>query len=67
MYSKYSNNLWALLEKVKEISPKVTSFEDSWLFIMEGNNSLLPYSNIIFWLFDNVEYMKDEYKEFLFK
>ncbi len=61
MFAKYSNNLGALLEKLKGVSPDVKTFEDSWDFIMKDNNSLLPYSNVIFWLFENVEYMKKEY------
>ena len=62
MYANYSNNLGALLEKLKAISPDVDTFEDSWSFIMKDNNSLLSYSNIIFWLLDNIDYMKEEYK-----
>ncbi len=62
MYANYSKNLGALLEKIKAIAPDVDTFEDSWSFIMKDNNSLLPYSNIIFWLLENVEYMKEEYK-----
>ena len=65
MFANYSKNLGALLEKLKSISPDVATFEDSWEFIMEDNNSLLPYSNIIFWLLENIEYMKEEYKALL--
>lgn len=65
MFAKYSNNLGALLEKLKEISPDVETFEDSWKFIMEDNNSLLAYSNIIFWLLENVEYMKEEFMDLI--
>ena len=65
MFASYSNNLGALLEKLKSISPDVATFEDSWEFIMKDNNSLLPYSNIIFWLLENIEYMKEEYKALL--
>ena len=63
MYRNYSNNLGALIEKLKSVAPDVDTFEDSWSFIMKGNNSLLTYSNIIFWLIDNLEYMKEEFKE----
>lgn len=62
MFAKYSNNPGALLKKLREISPYVESFEESWKFIIKDNNSLLAYSNIIFWLLENVEYMKEEYK-----
>ena len=62
MYAKYSKHLGALIEKLKEISPNVETFEESWKFIMKDNNSLLAYSNIIFWLLENAEYMKEEYK-----
>ena len=65
MYAKYSNNLGALLEKLKDIAPKVKTFEDSWEFIKKDNNSLLAYSNIIFWLIDNIEFIKKEYKALL--
>ena len=65
MFANYSKNLGALLEKLKSISPDVATFEDSWEFIMKDNNSLLPYSNIIFWLLENIEYMKEEYKALL--
>lgn len=65
MYASYSNNLGALLEKLKAIAPNVDTFEDSWSFIMKDSNSLSAYSNIIFWLIENIEYMKEEYKEFL--
>ena len=63
MYRNYSNNLGALIEKLKSVAPDVDTFEDSWSFIMKDNNSLLSYSNIIFWLIDNLEYMKEEFKE----
>ena len=63
MYRNYSNNLGALIEKLKSIAPDINTFEDSWSFIMKGNNSLLAYSNIIFWLMDNLEYMKEESKD----
>lgn len=62
MYAKYSKHLGALIEKLKEISPDAETFEESWKFIMKDNNSLLAYSNIIFWLLENAEYMKEEYK-----
>ena len=65
MFASYSNNLGALLEKLKSISPNVSTFEASWEFIMKDNNSLLPYSNIIFWLLENAEFMKEEYKALL--
>ena len=65
MYAKYSNNLGALIEKIINISPKVKTYEDSWSFIMKDANSLSPYSNILFWLLDNIEYMKEEYREIL--
>ena len=65
MYRNYSNNLGALIEKLKSVAPDVDTFEDSWSFIMKDNNSLLSYSNIIFWLIDNLEYMKEEFKELL--
>ena len=65
MYRNYSNNLGALIEKLKSISPDVDTFESSWSFIMNDNNSLLPYSNIIFWLIDNLEYMREEFKELI--
>ena len=63
MYRNYSNNLGALIEKLKSVTPDVNTFENSWSFIMKDNNSLLSYSNIIFWLIDNLEYMKEEFKE----
>ena len=63
MYRNYSNNLGALIEKLKSIAPDVNTFEDSWSFIMKDNNSLLSYSNIIFWLVNNIKFMKNEYKE----
>ena len=47
--------------KLKEISPDVEAFEESWSFIMKDNNSLQAYSNIIFWLLGNAEFMKEEY------
>lgn len=65
MFARYSNNLGALLEKLKEISPDVETFEESWSFIMKDNNSLQAYSNIIFWLLENAEFMKEEYKVLL--
>lgn len=65
MYAKYFKNLGALIAKLKEISPDVETFEDSWSFIMKDNNSLQAYSNIIFWLFENAEFMKEEYKALL--
>ena len=65
MYRNYFNNLGALIEKFKSIAPKVNTFDESWSFIMKDKNSLLPYSNILFWLIDNVEYMKEEFKELL--
>ena len=65
MYAKYSRHLGALIEKLKEISPDVETFEESWSFIMKDNNSLQAYSNIIFWLLENAEFMKEEYKALL--
>ena len=65
MFAKYSNNLGALLEKLKDVSPDVKTFEESWSFIMKDNNSLQAYSNIIFWLLENAEFMKEEYKALL--
>ena len=65
MFAKYLNNPGVLLEKLKDISPDVETFEESWEFIMKDNNSLLSYSNIIFWLLENIEYMKEEYKALL--
>lgn len=65
MFASYSDNLGALLEKLKNISPNVSTFEASWEFIMKDNNSLLSYSNIIFWLLENIEYMKEEYKDLI--
>lgn len=65
MYRNYSNNLGALIEKLKSITPYVDTFEDSWSFIMKNNNSLLAYSNIIFWLIDNLEYMKEGFRELI--
>ena len=65
MYSNYSKNLGALIEKIKAISPDVESFEESWSFIMEDKNSLLSYSNIMFWIIDNIKFVKEEYKELL--
>ena len=62
MYANYSKNIGALLEKFKAIAPDVNTFEESWSFIMKGNNTLLPYSNIIFWLLDNIKYIKEEYR-----
>lgn len=65
MFAKYSNNLGALLEKLKDVSPDVETFEESWSFIMKDNNSLQAYSNILFWLLENAEFMKEEYKALL--
>lgn len=65
MYANYSNNLGALLEKIKAIAPDVGTFEESWEFIIKDNNSLLAYSNIIYWLIENAEYMREEYKALL--
>lgn len=63
MYSNYSNNLGALVEKIKSIAPKCKSYKESWQFIMEGSNSLSPCSNLLFWLVENAAHMKEEYKE----
>lgn len=65
MYAIYSNNLGALLEKLHAIAPDVDTFEESWSFIMRDTNSLLAYSNIIFWLIENTKYMKEEYRIFM--
>lgn len=65
MCAKYSKNLGTLIVKLKEISPDVETFEESWSFIMKDNNSLQAYSNIIFWLLENAEFMKEEYKALL--
>lgn len=65
MYAKYSKNLGALIVKLKEISPDVKTFEESWSFIMKDDNSLQAYSNILFWLLENAEFMKKEYKALL--
>lgn len=65
MYAKYSKNLGALIVKLKEISPDVETFEESWSFIMKDNNSSQAYSDIIFWLLENAESMKEEYKALL--
>ena len=61
MYAKYSKNLGALIVRLKEISPDAETFEESWNFIMKDNNPLQAYSNIIFWLLGNAEFMKEEY------
>lgn len=65
MYAKYYKNLGALIVKLKEISPDVETFEERWSFIMKDSNSLQAYSNIIFWLLENAEFMKEEYKALL--
>ncbi len=65
MYRNYSNNVGALLEKIQDVAPNVKTYEESWSFIKQDNNSLLPYSNIIFWLIDNIEYLKEEYRSYL--
>ena len=65
MFANYSNNLGALLEKLKAITPNVKTFEESWDFIMKDNNSLQSFSNIIFWLLENIEFMKEEYRVLL--
>ena len=65
MYRNYSNNVGALLEKIQDVAPNVKTYEESWSFIKQDNNSLLPYSNIIFWLIDNIEFLKEEYRSYL--
>ncbi len=65
MYSTYSKNLGALIEKIQSITPDVKTFEESWSFIMSDKNSLLSYSNILFWIIDNLEFLKEEFKEYL--
>lgn len=65
MYANYANNVGALLEKLQSIAPEVKTYEESWLFIKQDNNSLMPYSNIIFWVIDNIDYMKEEYRGFI--
>lgn len=65
MYAKYYKNLGTLIVKLKEISPDAETFEESWSFIMKDNNSLQAYSNIILWLLENIEYIKEEYKNLI--
>lgn len=65
MYAMYSKNLGALIVKLKETSPNVETFEESWSFIMKDNNLLQAYSNIIFWLLENDKFMNEEYKALL--
>ncbi len=63
MYDAYKNDGCAFLERLVELCPTTDGYIESWDYIREGFNSLEPSTNILFFVIEHYECLKDEYKK----
>ncbi|MCQ2772963.1 MAG: hypothetical protein MJ238_06825 [Bacilli bacterium] len=65
-YAKYQGKEQEYIRFLNEINAsKTTSYKETWEYIKEGFNSLNATSNIICFLVDHIEDLKEDYKELL--
>ena len=65
MYNEYKNDGFALLKKMLEICPALNGFNESWEFVKSGFNSLSQCSNILYFVLEHFDDLKEEYKNYL--
>ena len=65
MYLKYKNDGKALIKILKNLCPTLNGYKDSWNYIKKGFNSLSRCSNLFYFILENKEFLKNEYKLFL--
>lgn len=62
MFSKYKNDGFKLLEILVELCPDLHSYENTWNYIKEGNNSLKRSSNILHFVIKHFDELKEIYQ-----
>ena len=65
MYNRYKNDGESFIKDLIRLCPVHDGFEESWDYIKKDFNSLGQYTNLIYFIIDHIDSLKDEYKELL--
>lgn len=63
MYNKYKNDGKSFIKELIRLCPDSKGYEDSWEFIKKDFHSLGQYTNLIFFVANHFDYLRDEYKK----
>lgn len=65
MYNKYKHDGKSFIEELTKLCPILKGYKDSWEFIKKDFNSLGQYTNLIYFVIDHFDSLKDEYKDLI--